>query len=285
MKLTRCALILALAAAALDAAPRIQRIQLSVTNPFPIARTENVVLTVAQLARIAPAFNAANAIVVATDAANFADDARLMQAAELPSQADDLDGDGKLDELVFQIDLASGQTRIVTIAYVDQSAIQRLRGRYPARTAMKFATRYEGLGWESQDIAWRIYFDKRNAIDIYGKRRPGLYLDLFAAPEYVYHLESPMGRDIFKVDPTLGVGSVAAIVNGKAAPVAEVAERKWRVLASGPVRSIGEYEFKGWKIGGKTIDMVSRFTQWAGEHGFHPRVTLIGNPSDSAGLQ
>ena len=146
---------------------------------------------------------------------------------------------------------------------------------------MKFATRYEGLGWESEDIAWRIYFDKRNAIDIYGKRRPGLYLDLFAQPEYVYHLESPLGRDIFKVDPTLGVGSVAAIVNGKATPVADVAERQWRVIASGPVRSIGEYEFKGWKIGGKTVDMVSRFTQWAGEHGFHHRITV----SDGAGLE
>src|ERR1019366_8927867 len=33
MKLARCALILALAAAALDGAPRIQRIQLSITNP------------------------------------------------------------------------------------------------------------------------------------------------------------------------------------------------------------------------------------------------------------
>src|ERR1035438_9603956 len=279
MKLTRCALTLALAAA-LHAAPRIHRIQLSITNPGPIARTENVVLTVAQLARIDPGFNAANAIVVATGAANFADDARVMQAAELPSQADDLDGDGKLDELVFQIDLAGGQTRIVTVAYGDQAAIQRLRGRYPARTAMKFAARYEGLGWESEDIAWRIYFDKRNAIDIYGKRRPGLYLDVFAAPEYVYHLESPLGRDIFKVDPTLGVGSVAAMVDGKATPVADVAERKWRVLASGPVRSIGEYEFKGWKVGGKTVDMVSRFTQWAGEHGFHHRITV----SDSAGL-
>ena len=284
MKLTRCALTLVLAAAALDAAPRIQRIRLAIANPVPIARTENVVLPVAQLARIAPGFNAANAIVVATDAANFADDARVMQAAELPSQADDLDGDGKLDELVFQIDLAAGQTRIVTIAYGDQAAIQRLRGRYPARTAMKFAARYEGLGWESEDIAWRIYFDQRNAIDIYGKRRPGLYLDVFAAPQYVYHLESPLGRDIFKVDPTLGVGSVAAMVDGKATPVAEVAERKWRVLASGPVRSIGEYEFKGWKVGGKTVDMVSRFTQWAGEHGFHHRITLTGNAGDGAGL-
>jgi unsaturated chondroitin disaccharide hydrolase len=281
MKLTRCALTLALAAAALHAAPRIRRIQLAITNPVPIARTENVALPVARLKRIDPGFNAANAIVVATGAANLADDARVMQAAELPSQADDLDGDGKLDELVFQIDLASGQTRIVTIAYGDQAAIQRLRGKYPARTAMKFSPRYEGLGWESEDIAWRIYFDKRNAIDIYGKRRPGLYLDVFAAPEYVYHLESPLGRDIFKVDPTLGVGSVAAMVDGKATPVAEVAERKWRVLASGPVRSVGEYEFKGWKVGGKTVDMVSRFTQWAGEHGFHHRITV----SDAAGLE
>src|ERR1019366_2829443 len=117
MKLTRCALTLALAAAALGAAPLIQRIQLSITNPVPVARTENVVLPVAQLKRIDPGFNAANAIVVATNAANFADDARLLQTAELPSQADDLDGDGKLDELVFQIDLAASQTRIVTIAY------------------------------------------------------------------------------------------------------------------------------------------------------------------------
>ena len=281
MKLTRCGLTIALAAAALHGAPRIRRIQLSITNPTHLARVENVVLPVAGLQRIDPGFNAANAIVVATDAASFEDDALVMQAAELPSQADDLDGDGKLDELVFQIDLAGGQTRIVTIAYGDQAAVQRLRGRYPIRTAMKFAKRYEGLGWESEDIAWRIYFDKRNAIDIYGKRRPGLYLDVFAAPEYVYHLESPLGRDIFKVDPTMGVGSVAALVEGKAVAVAEVAERKWRVLASGPVRSIGEYEFKGWKVGGKTIDMVSRFTQWAGEHGFHHRITV----SDGAGLR
>ena len=56
MKLSRYALAFALAAAALDAAPRIQRIQLSITNPVPLARTENVVLPVAQLKRIDPGF-------------------------------------------------------------------------------------------------------------------------------------------------------------------------------------------------------------------------------------
>src|SRR5579864_6041408 len=228
-----------LVVAAAFGAPHIKVLKLAVRNPSREARTaENVVVRVADFKRIAPDFAAGNAIVTTSDAATLDQDARTLQAVELPSQADDLDGDGKYDELAFQIDLAPSQTRIVTVAYGDQAAILRLRGMYPKRTDAKFATRYEGLGWESEETAWRIYFDKRNAIDLYGKRRPGLYLDLFAAPEYIYHLEVPLGRDIFKVDPSLGVGSIAAVIDGKGQAVADVAERKWRVLTAGPVRSI-----------------------------------------------
>jgi len=264
----------------LSAAP-VKVIKLAVANPSLAERTaENIVVRVSDLKRIAPDFAAGNAIVTTSSAANLEQDARTLQTVELPSQADDLDGDGKYDEIAFQIDLFPGQTRIVSIAYGEQAVIQRLRSRYPQRTDAKFAARYEGLGWESEEAAWRIYFDKRNAIDLYGKRRPGMYLDLFAAPEYVYHLETPFGRDIFKVPPSLGIGSVGALVDGTAQPVADVAERKWRVLTAGPVRSIGEIEYKGWKIGGRTVDLVSRFTQWAGEHGFEHRITV----SDPSGL-
>ena len=269
-----------LAAAAATAAP-IKVLKLSITNPTAQARAvEDIVVPVAALKRIAPDFNAGNAIVTTSDAATLDEDARTLQTIELPSQADDLDGDGKYDELVFQIDLEPHQTRIATVAYGDQAAILRLRSRYPQRTEARFSTRYEGLGWESEEAAWRIYFDKRNAIDLYGKRRPGLYLDLFASPEYVYYLETPLGRDIFKVEPTRGIGSITAVIDGQAQPVADVGERKWRVLASGPVRSVGEIEYKGWKIGGRTVDLVSRFTQWAGEHGFHHRVAI----ADSQGV-
>ena len=159
MKLSGCALIVALAAAALDAAPRIQRIQLSITNPVPIARTENVVLTVAQLKRVDPRFNAANAIVVATNAANLADDARVMQAAELPSQADDLDGDGKLDELVFQIDLAASQTRIVTIAYGDQAGPGRMPPGMGSTPAWK-ATLRSGRFAHWNGNCWFVGYDR-----------------------------------------------------------------------------------------------------------------------------
>jgi unsaturated chondroitin disaccharide hydrolase len=276
-----CALALAAAAGMLQAAARIKVLKLAITNTSSEARTaEDIVVPVASLKRIAPDFNAGNVIVTTSNAVTLDEDARTLQTTELASQADDLDGDGKYDELVFQIDLGPNETRIVTIAYGDQATILRLRSRYPQRTEAKFATRYEGLGWESEEAAWRIYFDKRNAIDLYGKRRPGLYLDLFASPEYVYHLETPLGRDIFKVEPTRGIGSITAVIDGQAQAVADVGERKWRVLASGPVRSIGEIEYKAWKIGGRTVDLVSRFTQWAGEHGFHHRIAI----GDSQGL-
>jgi unsaturated chondroitin disaccharide hydrolase len=265
---------------ALAGAPRIKVLKLAVTNPAGEPRTEDVVLAVADLKRAAPDFNASNAIVTTSDAATLDQDARTLATVELPSQADDLNGDNKLDELAFQIELGPRQTRIVTIAYGDEAAILRLRSAYPKRTDAKFAVHYEGPGWESEETAWRIYFDKRNAIDLYGKRRPGLYLGLFATPDYVYHLETPMGRDIFKVDPGLGIGSVAALVDGKGLPVADVADRKWRVLTAGPVRSVVELEYKGWRIGGRSIDLVSRFTQWAGEHGFEHRIQV----SDATGL-
>src|ERR1035437_9729161 len=272
--------MVALLTAVASAAP-VKVLKLAITNSTAETRiAEDIVVPVAVLKRLAPDFNAGNAIVNTSNAATLDEDVRTLQTIELASQAGDLDGYGKYDELVFQIDLAPNQTRIATIAYGDQASILRLRSRYPQRTESKFDLRYEGLGWESEEAAWRIYFDKRNAIDLYGKRRPGLYLDLFASPEYVYHLETPLGRDIFKVEPTRGIGSITAVVEGQGQPVRDGGERKWHVLSSAPVRAIGEIEYKPWKIGGHTVDLVSRFTQWAGEHGFHHRIAI----GDSQGL-
>ncbi len=168
------------------------------------------------------------------------------------------------------------QTRIVTIAYGDAATIQRLRGEYPKRTGAKFTMKFDGLGWESEANAWRIYFDKRNAIDLWGKRRPGLYLEMFGAPEYVYHWESPLGRDIYRIGDAIGIGAVAALVDGKVVKVADVGDRKWRIISAGPVRVIVELTYKGWKVGGREVNLTSRMTQWAGEHGFEHRIAAEG---------
>src|ERR1700678_2564517 len=270
--------ILALLTLTAAAAPRTKVIKLAVNNPTASARpAEDIVVSVSALKQIAPDFSAGSVIVTTSSATTLDRDALTLETTELPSQADDMDGDGKYDEIAFQIDLAPHQTRIVTIAYGEMAAMLRLRTHYAKRTDARFATRYEGPGWESEETAWRIYFDKRNAIDLYGKRRPGLYLDLFASPEYVYHMEGPFGRDIYGIGKALGVAGIGVLVDGKAEPVADVADRKWRVVSVGPVRSVLEFEYKQWKIAGRTVDLTSRITQWAGERGFDHRITLTNS--------
>ncbi len=278
--LLRTTALLLVGLSSLQAAPRIKTIKLAVTNRTDeLEAAEDITVKVSDLLRVAPDFRATPIVVTASDAAMLDEDARTLQTTELPSQSDDLNGDGKADEIAFQIDLKPNQTRIVTIAYGPAEVVSHLRTAYPQRTDVKFSRKFEGLGWESEQTAWRIYFDKRNAIDLYGKRRPGLYLNLFSSPDYVYHQQSPLGRDIFDVGESIGIGSFAALVDGRVVRASDVAERNWRILGSGPVRSLGEIEYRGWKVGGRTVDLTDRITQWAGEHGFEQCIA-ISNPQE-----
>jgi unsaturated chondroitin disaccharide hydrolase len=261
-------------AGAVRADQPIKNIKIVVSNPSETARiAANVVIPIAEIRKVAPDFKPGAAIVTASDASTLEEDAALLQTEELPSQVDDLDGDGKADELAFQVNLASHQSRVITISFGEEDRIWRLRKDYKQRTAALFNRKFEGLGWESERVAFRIYFDPRNAIDIYGKRRPTLQLSMYASPDYSYHDESPEGRDIFRVGDAIGIGAVAAIVNGKLVKVADVRDRKWRILASGPVRSMVELEYEGWNAGGTIIHLKSRITQWAGERGFEHAIS------------
>ena len=79
-----CALALAAAGGMLEAAPRVKVLKLAITNPIAQARVaEDIVVPVAALKRIAPDFNAGNAIVTTSDAATLDEDARTLQTIEL----------------------------------------------------------------------------------------------------------------------------------------------------------------------------------------------------------
>lgn len=247
----------------------IKSIKVAIANPSPEPRpVADVVISIAEIRKVAPDFTPGSIVVTATEAATLEEDAARLQTKELPSQVDDLDADGTGDELAFQIDLSPYQTRVITISYGTPDRIWRLRDDYVPHTNALFSRKIEGLGWESDRVAFRIYFDPRNAIDIYGKRRPTLQLPMYASPDYAYHEESPLGRDIFKVGDSIGIGAVGAIVDGRLAKVAQVKDRRWRIVSVGPVRTIVELEYNGWSVGGKNIALRSRITQWAGERGF-----------------
>src|SRR6266404_4153245 len=272
LKLAGLCLLLSVSAAA---NPALLGIKVSVTNPSDQERRrEQVVIPIAELRKIAPNLRAGSLIVTATKSANLQQDAAILEAAELPSQVDDLDEDGKADELAFQIDLQPHETRIVTVTFGPPDQIYKLRGEYAPHTDALFAKKIEGLGWESDKNAWRIYFDPRNAIDLYGKHRSTLLLKRFANPEYDYHAETADGRDIYKVGDALGIGAVGAWEKGKLIKVSDVASRKYRIISAGPHRAIVELVYEGWKVGNRTVTLRSRITQWAGDRGFVHTVTV-----------
>src|SRR5262245_38361703 len=129
-----CVLAACSVASPLLAAPHIKTIKFAVTNPADTVRdAEDVVVPVPGVKRVAPDFNPGLIVVTVTDAATIDEDTAILHAEEVPSQIDDLDGDGKADEVAFQIHLNAKQTRVVTIAYGDAATIMRLRADYPAR--------------------------------------------------------------------------------------------------------------------------------------------------------
>ncbi|AFU98806.1 DUF4861 domain-containing protein [Simiduia agarivorans] len=71
--------------------------------------------------------------------------------------------------------------------------------------------KYEGLGWESARVAYRVYFDARNAIDIFGKQVSRLVLPEVGLDGGDYHTLADWGMDVLKVGPSLGLGSPASL--------------------------------------------------------------------------
>jgi unsaturated chondroitin disaccharide hydrolase len=267
-------LAFSVAAAPAFAAAPVRVLKLAITNPLETARPrEAIVIPLAEIRKRAPELALAHLIVTVTDARTLDEDAATLTTTELPSQVDDLDGDGRLDELAFQLDLGPKQTRVVTIAGGDPAVLARLRPTYTPETDALQSTHFEGIGWESDVLAWRLYLDDRNAIDLFGKRRPGLWLQTFGGAEYDYHAESPLGRDIYRVGSALGIGSVAVRTADGVRGLKPAAQRTAHVVARGPVRAVVTVNYKGVAVGEAPVDVKDTIVQWAGDRGFEQRVS------------
>lgn len=73
----------------------------------------------------------------------------------------------------------------------------------------------EGLGWESDSAAYRLYLDERMAIDIFGKKVSGNVLHGVGVGRGDYHTMAPWGMDIFKVGASVGIGGLGRLRAGK----------------------------------------------------------------------
>jgi hypothetical protein len=218
----------------------------------------------------------------------------------LPSQCDDLDGDGSWDEFVFLSDLEAGESKKVFFEAVENPS------DFPVRTNIRFGrvtppfeevtldlrmktndTKYtapvyqmEGPAWENDLIAFRNYYDARNGIDIFGKRTTAMVLDSVGVNGRDYHTLADWGMDILKVGYSLGAGAIAIGIGDSLYRIGPCEEGRYRQISEGPVRAILELTYKGFPAGDRLYDVTHQISIYAGDRFYRSKVWISGLQGD-----
>ena len=107
---------------------------------------------------------------------------------------------------------------------------------------------HHGVAVESELMAYRIYFDKKQTIDPYCKKKPQLEL----AQSHWYPNDSLLalgyGDDILRVSGTVGVGSVKYWNGKKQVHIEPVAERSQHIVSQKKNEATIEVAVKGWQV-------------------------------------
>lgn len=218
--------------------------------------------------------------------------------AEIPSQLDDLDGDGILDELVFVFQ-PRDDGRGIEVEWSDEPAVA---GRYPDRVHAQMFLRdgkeivpqtvvsstvdnmynklhHHGPAFESELIAYRIYFDKKQTVDIYGKYNPGLELTETLWYPTDEQLAAGFGDDVIRVFGSLSVGTLKGWDPDmqEGIHITPVARREARIVADGPVRTVVDMKVEGWEYRDRTIDLNTRYILYTGHRDVEVQGILGGD--------
>lgn len=270
---TFSAICLALLAGGLSASAQGQekKIEVIVENPWNAEKVDEPV--VIDLSSLGAGFTVKSATVF--DGTN-----------KIPSQLDDMNGDTRADELAFVINLpASGKKTLnVTLSSLksDKTYPARVYAEMLFRTSKKnkYAKGYaiyadgasdtynvqhhHGAAFESELVAYRIYFNEKQTTDLYGKFHKGLELEESQFYPTDEQLKRGFGDDVIKVNSSCGAGTLRGWDGTQSTLIKPVAVRGQRILASGPVRTIVDAEVKGWQYQNKELNMINRYTLYAG---------------------
>ena len=261
---------------------------------------EAIVFDVAKLKERVPIFNP-NAFVITSD------------GKELPSQANDLDGDNSPDQIVSVMDFKPMETKRINIRFAINGGIKRdytkrtqaelsvkVGGKFinrkyiggafqninylrvpPEHTDHSFYIRYEGPGWESDKVGYRFYLDWRNASDIYGKKVPDMVLQDVGQDGFEsYHEMSDWGMDVLKVGESLGIGSIGMWHNDRAQRVSQTDSVTCKIVLNDVVESLIRTKYYGWVVDNKHYDLKSELSIFAGSRMTKHDLHIEGKPDN-----
>lgn len=212
---------------------------------------------------------------------------------EIPCQLDDIDSDETFDELCFLVNLHKKEKKTYHITLYYQGEPHT----YPARVYAEMLMRndkvkeknrhnnfiesitargdcansynlqhHHGVDFESELNGIRIYFDKRQTLDLYGKFTKRLELQETQFYTSESQKKEGYGDDVLWVGNTFGLGAFRGWNGQEPTMIEPVRSRTQRIISYGPLRTIVELVDRGWVADPQkpAVNMTIRYTQYAG---------------------
>ena len=231
----------------------------------------------------------------------------------IPAQLNDLDGDGKWDELFLVTDFTPNEKKVVALKWSSTDP------KFPIKTSARFGKReaknspvkpateevlmanevHKALGfqryqtdgptWENDKVGFRHYLDGRNSKDVFGKKIPAITpedvgINSKGAVEDNYHVMYDWGRDIFPVGNSAGLGGYALLINDQinrlgilgTDTVNNVEKTTFKIVSEGPVNSVLSYKYQNWEASGNKYQVEETTSIWPGMYGYKNTVKIDG---------
>ena len=226
-----------------------------------------------------------------------------LDGQEIPCQLDDLDQDDTFDELCFLVNLNGKETKEYEVQLFSEGDPRP----YPARVFAEMLIRndkvkeknkhnnfiesitargdcdnsyniqhHHGVDFESELNGIRIYFDKRQTLDLYGKFHQRLELEATQFYTQPDQKAEGYGDDVLWVGNTFGLGAFRGWDGKEPTMIDPVRSRTQRIISYGPLRTIVELFDRGWQ----GVNMTIRYTQYAGHRDTDVDVFFNKNVAD-----
>lgn len=237
----------------------------------------------------------------------------------IPAQLDDLNGDGRWDELFFVANIPSLGTLTLELSWTESELT------FPPRTSVRFGKRAgpdapvrpltadtllpselparlgyqpyqtDGPSWENDKVGFRHYFDGRNSKDLFGKtvttispEDVGIGAD--GGVEDNFHVMADWGRDVLAVGNSVGIGGINLMVGdslsriGTAAgdSITNVERSTFHIVKEGPVRSLIDFNYFNWTPLDRNYQVHERVSIWPGMYAYQNTVSVAGLQGDES---
>ena len=175
----------------------------------------------------------------------------------------------------------------------------------PQLTDHSYFLRYEGPGWESDQMGYRLYLDWRNAIDVFVKANESVVLPEVGQDGYdSYHKLSSWGGDALKVGKSLGLGALGRLADRNQEITTEtpsdsaskqavmhfqyVENTEYQLVSNSQLRAEFKVSYEGWASSDAKADSIDVTTHYRID-AFDPTTHIsvsVSEPSDNivAGL-